>query len=116
VQTIGITETRQLLLSVAVSKKPKETSAAMLLHLPLGLFNPARVSIAVDNAKPEMLDIQTCDARGCYAGTPMTPEKIAAMSSGTKLNVVFQDLKKRNITVPVPLKGFGDAYKKAVAP
>lgn len=46
----------------------------------------------------------------------MTPEKIAAMSSDTKLNVVFQDLKKQNITVPLPLTGFADAFKKAVSP
>jgi invasion protein IalB len=34
------------------------------------------------------------------------------MSKGTKLSVVFQDLKKQQIVVPVPLKGFEAALKK----
>ena len=111
-QTIVMTKTRQLLLAVSVSKPAEGKDGAMLLHLPHGLFNPAGVTLAVDEPKAEVLQIQTCDAKGCYAGAPITPEKLAAMSKGTKLNVVFQDLKKQQITVPVPLKGFEDAYKK----
>jgi invasion protein IalB len=57
------------------------------------------VAIVVDGAKAEDLQIQTCDAKGCYAGATLTPDKIAAMSGGTKLNVVFQTLKKQNIKV-----------------
>jgi invasion protein IalB len=116
VQNIVMAKTRQLLLSVSISKKATEATAAMLLHLPHGLFNPAGVTVAVDAATPEKLEIQTCDARGCYAGLAMAPDKIAAMSVGTKLSVVFQDLKRQNITVPVPLNGFAEAFKKVAAP
>ncbi len=84
----------------------------MLIHLPHGLFNPAGVTLGVDDQKPEKLQIQTCDAKGCYAGAPITADRLAAMSKGKTLNVVFQDLKKKKITVPVPLKGFDVAYKK----
>lgn len=115
-QTVVTAKTHQLLLSVSVSKKSTEPTAAMLLQLPHGLFNPAGLAIAIDEAKVEDLQIQTCDAKGCYAGATLTPDKIAAMSGGTKLNVVFQNLKKQSITVPVPLKGFADAFKKIAAP
>jgi invasion protein IalB len=111
-QSIVLANTRQLLLSVSVSKSANDKTAAMLLHLPHGLFNPAGVTIAIDEEAPESLVIQTCDAKGCYAGNPLTPETLQLMTKGTKLNVVFQDLKKQKITVPVPLKGFEDAYKK----
>jgi invasion protein IalB len=112
VQTIVLAETRQLLLSVAVSKPEGDKGAAMLLHLPLGLFNPAGATMGIDDAAPEALQIQTCDNQGCYAGAALTPDKLAAMSKGTKLNVTFQDLKKQKIVVPVPLKGFEAAFKK----
>jgi invasion protein IalB len=112
VQSIVLAETRQLLLSVAVSKPEGNTGAAMLLHLPLGLFNPAGATMGIDETAPETLQIQTCDNQGCYAGAALTPEKLAAMSKGTKLNVTFQDLKKQKIVVPVPLKGFEAAFKK----
>ncbi len=112
IQTIVLAKTRQLLLSLAVSKPAAGADMTMLLQLPHGLYNPAGVTVAVDAAKAEKLEIQTCDAKGCYAGTPIKAAELAAMKAGEKLNVVFQDLKKQNITVPVPLKGFDEALKK----
>jgi invasion protein IalB len=111
-QTIVLAKTRQLLLSVAVSKPAGGQNAALLLHLPHGLFNPAGVVVSIDSATPQALQIQTCDARGCYAGMPISPENLGAMRTGTKLNVVFEDLKRQKITVPVPLKGFAAAFSK----
>jgi invasion protein IalB len=105
-------QTRQLLLAVTVSKPTGGKDGAMLFRLPQGLFNPAGVTFAIDDQKAEKIDIQTCDASGCYAGAPLPPKRLSAMTSGTSLKIVFQDLKKQNITVAVPLKGFDDAFKK----
>jgi invasion protein IalB len=105
-------ETRQLLLAVTVSKPAGGKDGAMLIRLPHGLFNPAGITLAIDGQKAERIEIQTCDASGCYAGAPLPPDRLTAMTTGTKLNIVFQDLMRQNITVPVPLKGFEDAYKK----
>ena len=108
-----LTKTRQRLVSLSVSKPGgTDKNATMLIHLPHGVFNPAGVVASVDDQKADTLEIQTCDAKGCYAGAPLAPEKLAAMTKGTKLNLTFQDLKKQKITVPVPLKGFEEAYKK----
>jgi invasion protein IalB len=111
-QTIVTAKTRQVLLAVSVSKPAGGQDLAMLVQLPHGLFNPAGVTVGVDGAVPETLQIQTCDAKGCYAGLAVTADKLAAMSKGTKLNVTFQDLKKQPITVPVSLNGLGEAVKK----
>ena len=111
-QTIVLGKKRKLLLSISLSKPTEGKNAVMLLRLPHGLFNPAGVLMGVDGAKAETLAIQTCDAKGCYAGAPVTPKKLAAMNTGTKLNVTFQNLKKQKIVVPVPLTGFAEAYKK----
>jgi len=112
VQTVVLAKTRQLLISITVGKPADDGNAAMLLQLPLGLYNPAGVKVGIDDGAAETLAIQTCDAKGCYAGMAVTPEKQAAMIKGAKLNVVFQDLKKQSITVPVPLTGFDVAFKK----
>jgi len=111
-QTIVLGKKRKLLLSISVSKPTQGKNAAMLLRLPHGLFNPAGVTMGVDGARAETLAIQTCDAKGCYAGAPITSKKLTAMGKGTKLNVTFQNLKKQKIVVPVPLTGFAEAYKK----
>jgi len=111
-QTIVIAKTRQLLLSVSVSRPADGKDLAMLVHLPHGLFNPAGVTMGVDDTSPETLPIQTCDAQGCYAGAPLTSAKLIAMTKGSKLNIAFQDLKKQTIKVPVPLKGLDEALTK----
>ena len=105
-------QTRQLVLAVTVSKPAGGNDGAMLFRLPHGLFNPAGITLAIDDQKPDRIDIQTCDATGCYAGAPLPPERLAGMTGGTSLKIVFQDLKKQNITVTVPLKGFDEAFKK----
>lgn len=111
-QTIIMAKTRQLLLRLSISRAEDGKSMSLLFQLPHGLFNPAGVSTEIDAAPAETLPIQTCDAGGCYAGSPLPPEKLAAMTKGTSLKVTFQDLKKQKITVPVPLKGLEDAVKK----
>lgn len=112
-QTIGNRKTRKRVLSVSVSKPRKgKRGGGMLLQLPLGLFLPAGVTMGVDVETPERLTIQTCNAKGCFAGAPLTPDKLTAMTTGTKLFVTFQNMKKQKVVVPVPLKGFAEAYKK----
>lgn len=129
-QTIVVGASRQLLLRVTVSKAPMDTktqtdakapndakapadgSAGMMIQLPHGLFNPAGISVRVDEHKAEVHPIQTCDPHGCYVGLPVTPDRLKALRAAGRLNVQFQDLSKNNVTVPVPLAGFGDAYGK----
>ena len=111
-QTIVVAETRQLLLAVSINKASADKNSPMLVHLPHGLFLPAGITVGVDGGAADKLDVQTCDAQGCYAGAGLAPDKIAAMSKGTQLKVTFEDLQKQKIVVAVPLKGFDAAYKK----
>lgn len=112
VQSIALAKTRQLLVSVTVTKPVGDKKGTILLRVPLGIFNPAGVTMTVNDGTPETLPIQTCDAKGCYAGGPIAPENLAAMRKGATLKLVFQNLRKKAITVPVPLKGFEAAYAK----
>lgn len=112
VQSVALVKTGQFVASVTVSKPAADKNGRILLRIPLGVFNPAGVTMSVDDGKPEALQIQTCDAKGCYAGGLITPEKLAAMRKGAALKLVFQNLQKKAITVPVPLKGFEAAYAK----
>lgn len=111
-QNVFMQKTGQLFLSVSVSQPEKEKNGAMMLQLPLGLFNPAGVTVSIDGGKAETFPIQTCDKSGCFAGAPIPPEKLTELTKGQKLTVVFENLQKKKITVGVPLNGFGEAYKK----
>ena len=68
--------------------------------------------LQVDDGKTTDLQIQTCENRGCYASTPIAPELLAAMRSGKQLKVLFQNLAKETITIPLPLTDFSATYDK----
>jgi invasion protein IalB len=84
----------------------------MMIQTPLGPFLPGGISIDVDNANTLKLDYQTCDAKGCYAGAPVSDEMLQSMFRGQKLNLTVQALNKQPIKIPLDLTGFTAAYRK----
>ena len=82
------------------------------MQLPLGLNLPAGAKLQIDEGKASDMQIQTCEARGCYANLPISPEMLATLKSGKQLKVSFQNLAKETITIPMPLADFAAAYEK----
>jgi len=111
-QSIALRKTGQRLLMVSVTRPKGGKGPAMLIHLPHGLFLPAGVSLAIDKGKPKTLVVQTCDAKGCYAGAALDKGQAAAMQSGKALTIGFQNLKKKPLNIAMPLAGFAAAYAK----
>lgn len=111
-QTAVLTKTGQLIVLVNI-RVPSDTHAPVILvQLPLGLNLPAGVKMQVDDGKIIDLQMQTCEARGCYASTSIAPDLLAAMKSGKQLKVSFQNLGKETITIPMQLADFATAYDK----
>jgi invasion protein IalB len=111
-ETAVLTKTGQLIVLVNV-RVPSDTHVPVaLVQLPLGLNLPAGAKLQVDDGKIIDLQIQTCENRGCYANTQVSPELLAALKSGKQLKVSFQNLGKETITVPMPLADFAPAYDK----
>ena len=105
-------KTGQLIVLVNI-RVPGDTRAPIaLVQLPLGLNLQGGAKLQVDDGKPTELPIQTCENRGCYAGTPIAPDLLAALKSGKQLKVLFQNLGKETITIPLPLADFAAAYEK----
>ncbi|MDO8978103.1 MAG: invasion associated locus B family protein [Afipia sp.] len=111
-QSLFITKTGQLVASVNV-KLPSETrQPVMMIQLPVGLFLPGGVNLQIDEGKPQALVIQTCDLKGCYAATTVSPELLGSMKSGKRLSVTFQNLNKENVNLAFVLSGFAEGYDK----
>jgi invasion protein IalB len=111
-QSIFVMPQRQLLVSV-VMRIPTDTKAPTLyVRVPLGISIPEGAAIKVDEGQPQTAALQTCDQQGCFGNMPATPELVTAMGTGKTLNVIFQNMKKEPITVPVPLAGFAAAFQK----
>ena len=111
-QSAVLTKTGQLIVLVNV-RVPAETRVPVaLVQLPLGLNLPAGAKFQVDDGKTSDLQIQTCEARGCYANLQISPDVLAALKSGKQLKVSFQNLGKETIAIPMPLADFAAAYDK----
>jgi invasion protein IalB len=111
-QSLYITKTGQLVASVNVKLPPDTRQPVMMIQLPVGLFLPAGVNFQIDEGKSQALAIQTCDLKGCYAATTVSPELLGSMKSGKRLSVVFQNLNKENVNLAFLLSGFAEGYDK----
>ena len=111
-QTAVLSKTGQLVVLVNIRVPSDTHTPVALVQLPLGLNLPGGAKLQVDDGKTIDLQIQTCENRGCYAGTSVSPELLAAMRSGKQLKVLFQNLAKETITIPMPLTDFATAYDK----
>lgn len=111
-QTAVLSKTGQLVVLINI-RVPTDTHAPVaLVQLPLGLNLPDGAKLQVDDGNAINLPIQTCEARGCYASSPIAPEQLAALRTGKQLKVSFQNLGKETITIPMPLADFAAAYDK----
>jgi invasion protein IalB len=111
-QTAVLQKTGQLIILVNI-RVPSDTRVPVaLVQLPLGLNLPGGAKLQVDDGRMTDLQIQTCESRGCYAGTPVGPDLLSALKSGKQLKISFQNLGKETITIPLPLGDFAAAYDK----
>ena len=111
-QTAILSKTGQLIVLVAIRVPSDTRMPVALVQLPLGLNLPAGAKLQIDDGKTTDLQVQTCEARGCYASTPVAAEMLAALKSGKQLKVSFQTMTKETITIPMPLGDFAAAYDK----
>jgi invasion protein IalB len=111
-QSAVLSKTGQLIVLVNI-RVPSDTHTPIaVIQLPLGLNLPVGAKLQVDDGKTSDLQIQTCEARGCYTNVPLSPDMLAAMKSGKLLKVSFQNMGKETITIPMPLADFPAAYDK----
>ena len=110
-QRAVVTESGQLLIKMTVQVPADTRKPVMMIQAPLGPFLPAGINMDVDGNNPFRLDYQTCDANGCYAGSPISDELLQRMIAGHKLNVTIQALNKQPVRIPMVLTGFTAAYR-----
>jgi len=110
-QRAVVTETGRLFVLFTVRVPAGTRKPVMMIQAPLGPFLPAGVTLNVDGGSEVKLDYQTCDANGCYAGSPVSEALLQSLFSGQKLKVTIQAFNKQPVQVPLDLTGFTAAYR-----
>jgi invasion protein IalB len=113
VQQLFHRDSRQLLLSLAVRPAADGKTGAMVVQLPLGLNLVEPVTLKIDNGLSERQAIQTCTNVGCFIAMTVADKLLAAMRTGSQLNITMQDSNKKPVELGLPLLGFGLAFDKA---
>jgi invasion protein IalB len=98
--------------AVQTSGAKDDRKGAFLIQLPLGLSIRTGVRLKVDDREPLAVDIQTCEAGGCYAGGPMTDGLVESLRGGKMMTLLFNDLQKKEIGIQIDLAGFSAVYDK----
>ena len=112
VQQIVLRDTQQLVAGLAIRVPAETKKPVMMIQMPLGILVSEAVEFVVDDGKAERFPVQTCNQQGCFVGTPLADNLLAAMRSGRQIRIVFQNANKQAITVTMPLAGFVVAYDK----
>jgi invasion protein IalB len=110
-QSAVVTQTGQLLAAVTVRVPPDTHSPVIMIQVPVGLFLPAGITIQVDEGKPQQVPLQTCDLKGCFGAAPLSDETLAAMKTGKRFAVTFQNISKESLIIPFGLSNFAEAYQ-----
>lgn len=96
-------------------------SAEVALPLDLGILLPQGLSLGVDNGLTKQYDFYLCLPAGCTARLLFTGDDVQAFKAGQVMNlslVAFlpPDRQATQITIPVSLKGFTNAFDSLSAP
>jgi invasion protein IalB len=111
-QTAVLTRTGQLVVLFSVRVPGNTRQPMAFLQLPLGLSLAQGVKLQVDDGKVLDLPLQTCEAQGCFAAAPIAADLLGEMRRGKQLKVIFQNLSREPITIPMSLAEFSQAYDR----
>ncbi len=111
-QNLLFKKTGQRLLSVIIQPQPFEPKLALQLSLPHGLYLPAGTAYKIDDAEEVRLEIETCDAEGCYASAAVDDKLSAVLKKGKTMRIGFQATNRKPVTIPVTLDGFVPAFNR----
>jgi invasion protein IalB len=107
-----IPEQGQPIFAVAVYdvKGPQQTQKVIRFLMPLGLLLKPGIRFTVDQGQPTPGSYAVCFPNGCFAESPVKDDVVNTLKKGTTLNVSVQNQVAREVTVQIPLAGFGKAF------
>jgi invasion protein IalB len=108
---IILPESNQRLMNFTVIVVPGQPTPVATLTMPLGLYLPAGLQIAVDGQNPLGAPLTTCVPEGCQVSLNLDPGILPRMQNGKALNITFVEntAERRALTINASLAGFSQA-------
>ena len=110
VQNLVLKQGGQTVMRVVVGLAPEQNQPFALFTLPLGVILPPGVALKIDEADPLEFPYEICQPDGCKAVLKLDDATIDKLKKGGKAEVSFHGAGRREVKVPLSLKGFGTAF------
>ncbi len=88
----------------------------LILTAPLGILLPPGLVLAVDQAKPLAVPLESCEAGGCRSVIDMDAPALDSFRNGKQMTVRFVTQDRKVVDLPVKLDGLAAALKSLAAP
>ena len=108
-QSIVVSEGNQRVATAAFVKSAGEEELTAVFTLPVGLYLPAGLKLAVDETALGDMTFQSCDAQGCYATGTADDTWMQALSDGSELKITIESQDRQPIDFTFPLADFGQS-------
>jgi len=110
VQAVRLKDSGQRLVQVGIVRTDGAAAPVVSVVLPLGIYLPAGLTIQVDDGEALRAPIEQCANAGCEARLQLTEGLLAQMKAGKQAKYTFQNMLRKDVTIPAPLDGFTRAF------
>lgn len=73
--------------------------------MPLGIWLPRGMTLAVDDGEPQNFPILVCGSNGCQTTLRVQPDLIEALNQGKQLTVTLFNANQQPVRIPIDLSG-----------
>ena len=109
----GSWDTGQQAVRLDLIEREGDGSARLQLFLPVGLYLPAGVKLAVDQGARYSIAYTWCAANTCIAADVADPQAIGQMETGHKLLIEVVDSSILSVSTSLPLDQFHSVHQGA---
>lgn len=116
-QKVNFAETDTMLLqAVAGYFRADVPDPVLILTAPLGTFLPPGIEVRLKDGSALASHFEVCMAVGCQASLKLDPDRLRRLGDGASVEVVVRDGAKKQVSIPLSLKGLTAGLDSLKAP
>ena len=100
----------KLMVAVTFRVAPPDRKPVMKLLLPVDLYLPAGVTLAIDDGKSKTLQFETCIGGGCLAPVPLDSALLQRLRKATGIKVGYRTVDQKPVDLTLKLDGFAKSF------
>lgn len=102
----------KVLLGVNVDYSYSKNFPVLIIKLPKNTLTKNGVGVKIDDFAPLQVPFSGCDGKTCQSIIKIDSELLDQMNNGRTMLVAFQKSENQQVTLPISLAGFDEAYKQ----